>query len=520
MRYYLPQTNVEANFNGGICRDTPPSSIPQNYCYDSVDFNLEKPGVAYYRGPLKFYGQPFGGAASTDKADWISVPRLNDHGKVFVQWDGHLYDATAGAEANIGALNLRPMDRPKVFPGSTDVLVIPAGDGTTGPSKVSLSAGTFTPVLGTLGGSPPPGRLVAIHQNRVVLAGTTANPNRVYFSPVPIEDPWNDPSIGFSFIDTSHPITAIASVQGVLLVFSQSFCERIIGDVPPGYDGENMSIQPLGATGCISPLSIQSWGTNIIFANAKGIYVTNGAGFDSLTDKTNGTGIGTFWTGLEPSAQAPFGVVGAIYNQKFYIITVGTNTLVCYLPTKAWWRFSTLSFIWADSSSDILGRDEVYHIGRYAGAAGTSKCNQVVTCSGMFHPFGAGADDVPWTPPSPQLVTRMIGDGLGLKAYEHGHITLISPGQVEMGYIKGASMEQAGSDGFGTAVHESPFTSNTALGTRRVQRQRFTLNFDAQGIYLNAHSAGDVSLVELQIAAFEVEVREATYGNISDAVFP
>ena len=127
---------------------------------------------------------------------------------------------------------------------------------------------------------------------------------------------------------------------------------------------------------------------------------------------------------------------------------------------------------------------------------------------------------MPFSGPDPQLITRMIGDGLGLKAYEHGHITMIAPGSFDLGYIKGAAMDGAGSQNFGTTIRESPFTSNVAFGTRRVQRKRFTLNFDAEGIYISVHKTGAESMLELMLAAIEIEVRDATYGSMSDAVFP
>ena len=520
MRYYMPQTSAEANWNGGICRDLPPASIPSGYCYDSVDFNLEKPGLAYFRGPLKLIAQAFGGGSLTP-TDWISAPRMNGTGYLFAQWSGHLYQVDpviGGLSTNRGVMTPLPIDRPKVYsnePGPNDILVVPSGNGTSAPWKITIVAGVPTPA--GLGGSPPPGKLVVVHANRVVLAGTAANPNRIYFGPQPnTEATWDTSQ---HFIDTTYPVTALASVQGVLLVFSQNFCERIIGDQPPGEPNDNMSLQPLGGVGCTAPLTIQQWGANIIFANGKGVFVTNGAGFDSLTEKPNGTGISDFWKNVQVALYGN-AVVGAVYNQKFYFISVNGGqaaSLVCYLPTKSWWQISNMSFNWADSSQDIYGSDEVFHVGAYSapGVPDTGHSDQILICSRLFQPLGTGVDDVSFVSGTlfPRLKTRMMGDGLGLKAYEHGHLTLSSPGNVRLGYIKGADLEQQGSDGLGFQVIESPLTSGASAGSLLVQRKRFTLNFDTQAVYMTVAKDGINPLTETQIAAIEVEVRDSTYGS-------
>jgi hypothetical protein len=514
MRYYLPDTLSETNFNGGICRDVPPTSIPPGFCYDDVDFNLDQPGLAYFRGPIKEFGEVFGGSAGFTAADWLAAALQADVTRVLVQWNGSLWWVQDGiAAVNCGAMDVFPIDRPKVYPNNgTDILVVTDKHGTVGPSKVTIASGT--PVPGTLGGNPPTARLSCVHQNWLALGSTEANPNRIYFSPsTSIEDDWT----AFpSFIDTTYPLTALASVQGVLLAFSHDYCERIIGDVPPNNPGENMTLQSLGATGCTAPLSIQPWGANIVFINPKGVYVTNGAGFDSLTDKANGTGIGQFWQALTISNYGEY--VGAgIYNQKYYIVSLGggQENLVCFLPTKSWWRVSTLSFLWADTSPDILGRDEMYHVG-----LSYPTLNQVYACSKMFQPIGAGADDVPFSGHPSRLTTRMIGDGLGLKAYEHGHMTLSTPGGVQLGFWQGVGLEQM-LEGFGpNLVPEQPFFSGATTGSPVYQRKRFSINRDAQGIYYNLSKYAGGSLVETQLLAIESEVREATYGPWSDAVYP
>ena len=97
-----------------------------------------------------------------------------------------------------------------------------ASDGTTAPKKYDGSA---TPAA--LGGSPPAGKFAAIYKTRVYLAGTAANPNRVFASPTPdIEATWDTSN---SYLDADYPVTGLAPLANQLLVFSAGHLERFIG---------------------------------------------------------------------------------------------------------------------------------------------------------------------------------------------------------------------------------------------------------------------------------------------------
>src|SRR4029077_5728787 len=50
--FWIPE--LLADFTRGIVRDTTRDAIPENGVYDSVDFLLERPGVAYKRGGTVF----------------------------------------------------------------------------------------------------------------------------------------------------------------------------------------------------------------------------------------------------------------------------------------------------------------------------------------------------------------------------------------------------------------------------------------------------------------------------------
>ena len=502
LRYYLPQTLAEVSFHLGMIKDVPIASIPPGGCADATNFLLEYPGRIIKRSGWGYQGSAAG--ANTNPGYMVSAPVFNGSARVIVNpQDGHLYDVTSTASDRGGSFPIT-IDTPKMYPYSTDKLIVTNSDGATGPTKVYLSGGNVT--FGALGGSPPAGKYAAIYANRLVLGGSTANPNRVYFSPAPdVEGTWDTTN---SFIDTSRPITGLASVQGALLVFSADGVERIIGDIPPGNDGDNMSIQQIGSMGCADARTIASWGTNIIFASRDGVYVTNGSGFDSITDEPNGLGIGTFYRLYYANAVLNSGqLAGGVLGQKHYFLSINTSgspiTLCCYLPTKTWYQVSNMACTmyatgpYSVSASIAANYDELYG-SRFSTTTG----HRVIKHTLTMDPAAILTQDADGTDVHATIQTRMIGDGIGLKAYEFGHITYdasASPGlaiTVERGI---------NAQGTNFTPPESPLTDSS------LQRRRFTINMDAQGIVYNLTTSNAVA--KCHIYAIETEVREVTYGN-------
>lgn len=284
---------VESNYSIGIVRDTPRWAIPPGGVYDSADFLLDQPGRAYGRGAFTMQSANQGGSNNKAVTAVASIPFTASAPTTVALVNGHLYNTTGGgAGTDMGALTKQPIcNLPIVQTAGSQILVWPASDGTTAPSKVYLSTGT--PTLGTLGGSPPAGKVCCVHLSYLVLAGTAANPNRLYFSPIPdVEATWDTTN---AWIDFDDPISGVASVGGVLLVWSLSRLWRVLGTVPPGTVGENMQVQPVAAIGCQDARSISVSGNVAYFASSAGIYETDGSSVNSLTDKPDGTGIASYW---------------------------------------------------------------------------------------------------------------------------------------------------------------------------------------------------------------------------------
>lgn len=423
----LPSDSIfaEAEFSRGFVRDEPRSSIPTGGVFDIQDFLVDMPGMLWKRGGWRYQSSTCG--SNVGGFHFVSAPEFPTGLRVVaLAADGHLYDvttATATSFADLGPTWMGVIDNPALY---VDKLVVPFSDGVRPPVKITAPASSAC-VAVNWGGSPPPGRHCTVHLSRVILANSVAFPNRLWFSPVPDpEATWDvAPTTGKAYWDTNHAISGLASCQGVLLVFSEGHTERLVGDIIPGQVGENMSLQSVGEVGCVDARSIVPWRGNVIFAGQAGIWVTNGVGFDSLIQKDDGSGIQSYWREIydeafsSPTAGAVFaaGLYGA---DHLYVSVTGAGTVfdtwLCYLPRKAWTRLGNVGV--RSFAPAVTGQTELYG-GTSEGMPG----NRVVRFSTVGTPSASFKDDGNGVAVQPYVLTRMVGDGVGLKAYGHGHIT-------------------------------------------------------------------------------------------------
>lgn len=485
LRYFGERTVAEAEWSRGMIQDMPRSSIPVGGVFDATDFLLDQPGLARKRGGTSYQGSAMG--ANTAASPMVAAPEFPTGTKVIsLAADGHVYDVTTGA-TDAGALGISTVDTPKLY---VDKLIVPASDGTTSPKKITAPGGTVT--IASLGGSPPAGKYVTIYASRPVIGNSAANPNRAIFGPVPnIESTWDVNS----YIDFDHSLTGLGAVQGVMLGFSGGFTERVIGGVPPDITGENMSRQVIGSVGCCDARSIANWGGYIVFAGQDGVYVTNGAGFDGVMEKSDGSGILSYWRALYASAVAgSASICGGIYSRNYYHLSVvksdGTllDYLICYLPRKAWMRATNIKATMFASSA--TGSDELYC---------STNTNRVLKLSGIYVPSGTNKNDADGTAVTPVLKLRMMGEGISPKRYGHGHVTL--------------DMRDAATDNptmtvkVATGIEADSGYANVQEGatiaeTTKSTRKRFVVNKESQAANLsftqtNASSKTEIYAVEL-----------------------
>lgn len=494
------QESIEADFSRGIVRDLPRSSVPDGGVYDATDFCFNLPGKAYKRGGVAYQGTAMGGSgANLNGSKFITAGQFAAGTKILAQAnDLHLYDITSGA-TDLGALSGQWPRGPAVL--FNDVLYIaPDGD----MKKVSIVAGVVT--LASLTFAPPQMRSVTTYAGRLVVANdrTNSRTNRIYFSQAPDpEAAWDTTNM---YIDANHEISHIEGIQGALLVFSHDSIERIIGTVPPGIDGEDMALQPFASNiGVVEGRSVGYWGPWIIFAGQSGVYMTNGSTVEPLMTKNDGSGILSYYQGLAAQAIATSDYVfsGGVYNSTFYHLVISSGTgavtydhLVCYLPTRTWWRLGANPLMcW---QSQVAVGNELYAVAGRSPVATVGIGNRAVKVSGIYSPTASNKNDADGTAITPFLETRVLGQGVGLKSFGHGHLHYDMRDAASDNPTLAVSVAKGIEATSFSAVPESPLAETTDM-----VRKRFRINRDSQGITVRLQQANASGKTEIFGIEFE-----------------
>ena len=464
---------TQTDWSKGIVSDVPLTNLPRNACADLVDFLPHEPGILRRRGGTQYVGSALTGAsyirrvyASTDVANQI-IGIGNNH---------HLYtiDVSTGTVVDKGTTTIYVNNGVYRSGPGNDLLCLTGLDGA--PRKFNGST------VSLLGGSPPGFCAVAtVYKTRLVLGNQNAPvmPNRLWFSPTPdIEAAWDTTN---SWIDMEQPITALIPLQNSLLVFSEHQCSALVGSTPPtSADSGDFNQQLVGRQGVIHQKSVITWNGYAVFANASGVYMTNGVGFRDLTqaggikDQWRQMNLGIVTTGTDP--QCP--ILG-LYQNFLIAFCPGSQMLVCHLPTDCWFRFARLNPLHFTTGSSAAGSppDETYY-----GEAGT---NRVTAISNCFTPgvqqipaFQALAKPLPFDADGsaiePYIRTRPFGVSLSLNEYSFGWLNYdlrdTSGGtnpNLTVVYVPGYTFEATGGVTVGTFAETSQDIAHRfTVGTR------------------------------------------------------
>lgn len=236
------------------------------------------------------------------------------------------------------------------------------------------------------------------------------------------------------FIDCAGPITALASIGGVLLVWTRGGHQRILGSIPPGNGGdpalENMELQAVdGGSGCIDARSIAHLGGLVYFANEHGVYRTNGAQPESVTTKPDGTGIGGLWaqqlTGFAPMLGAV--VCAGVWLNKWLFVSIhfpdgdtpGSGARyqwLFYEPSGAWVRL-------ADGVASVMYATSFAPNNEFYAAPGDfTDAVRLLKLSGLFTPTSSNMSDANGEPVE-TVAELQFGDAAVLKNFTQGRVT-------------------------------------------------------------------------------------------------
>ena len=282
------------------------------------------------------------------------------------------------------------------------------GAGLTAPTVVVYTGAA--PVASLLTGANTPKAKVGIaYKARLVCAGDPANPQNVYFSRLE-DDPVlpGGPPVAWdtvSFIGTNNAVTGLAPMAGQIMVYHAAAIERIRGGVPPAtnVDPDMFTETLTEQVGCIQPHTIVPWRENIIFADERGVFLTDGSTVRNLTELG---GIGDFWRVAYGYRNAANGVCAGTFLD-YLLVTVNATippstaanfTLVCDLNTRSWFRFTNYPATCYIPSESAMEQPWAGHLAT----------NRIVRTSRMFQ------DVVPPPVAAARLCRRQRGGGQGL----------------------------------------------------------------------------------------------------------
>ncbi len=323
----------------GFMRDVPRHQLPGGMVWDMLDWIPELDGSArkrfgWHPASASLFPNVHGTATSGIMCAY--APFSTGDEIVAVDAQGNLFRVVpgSGAMTYVGAAPTWAA-RP-VYHRNKLIFMQPTND------IIEYSGGGGV----LLGNSTPHAHCGTLWGDYTALGNTyeqNANPQRIYFSAA------GDPTtydMTNSWQDVPGPIIGLQGVRGLLVAFTAGQMWRIRGNTPPqaGVVG-NLVREHLYDTGLLDERSIATYGETVIFANAEGVWETDGA---KVTNLTSLGGIATYWQAIMLNySSSTWRLVGGVYK-GYYVISISNGStfedcLVCDLGTKRWFRWSNIN---------------------------------------------------------------------------------------------------------------------------------------------------------------------------------
>jgi hypothetical protein len=306
---------LQDDFSGGMKPDLPHDKLPKNAVRNMVDFipNYNDVPLALRNGWDRVgatmsttYGAavafaPFAGGAQlvgiADTGAVFQVPHTSDSAN------------TARGTAQV------PIQSPVFY---RNVLYIPSDY--TGVATVKSYSGSGNAAAAS--GSPPNGVLCTVFKDHLVLARDASTPNRIWFSSGGDAASWDTAADG-QWLDASFPVTGLATIRNMMLVFAEQGVERVRGDIIPGVAGSDMVREPLPIPGCADPASIAVADDVCYYANASGVYMTDGITSVDLTEQCD---FKQWWAHTLFSYDGAWNLAGGYFQGKYVVVAHDGST--------------------------------------------------------------------------------------------------------------------------------------------------------------------------------------------------
>jgi hypothetical protein len=444
---------LQDDFSGGMKPDVPITQLPANAVRNMTDL-VPWSGEALLSARNAW--DRTGATMSTTYAGALAFAPFSGGGQlVGIADTGSVFQVPhTGTAANTARGTAQVPIQPPVF--YRNVLYIPSNNGT---STVKSYGGSSNAAAAS--GSPPAGMLATVFKDHLVLARDNTTRQRIWFSNGGDAASW-DTAVDGQWLDASFPVSGLAVVRNMILVFAEEGVERIRGDIIPGVAGSDMVREPLPIPGCADPASIAVADDVCYYANATGIYMTDGIGSVDLTAQG---GIKNWWNDKLSGYDGGWVIAGGVFEGKYIVAVHEESTfelcLVCDVARRAFFQFSNvpanmfasvsqgyasgaaggLYFAerdapWLAQASPLFDRrsdaDDAAGTGTNNDGNGTSRAVRLRT--GLFKPGGEGRKRIR------KLYVRVgagVGETITVKAYTNE--SLAESGVITVGTITGNS---------------------------------------------------------------------------------
>lgn len=388
-----------------MVRDVPRNAMPEETAWNIVDYVPDqigaplrkRGGYAYASSSLSVGDATSSSVIAGAYAEFTAGAQL-----VAMKGTGKIYQvASSASAASVGSASAATLQNP-VF--HRNILIFPAADGATVPSQYN---GT---TVAALSGSPPAGKYATVFKDRTLLANSTANPERLWFSDPGDPTAWDTTN---TYWDFSYKITGLAALRTAVFVFSTGHVSRLRGSTPPpGTDF--VADDPIFYEGTVDARSIDYWGDNVLWMSPSGIYQTDGS---VMRDVTKEAGMVSYWQETLASYTSSYTLTGGVLRSYYFYVVLNGGTFVdagmIDIPTRAWTRISNLEALsmWrADAASDEL----------YFGDRNLARVGKLST---LFMPAAAYKNDEDGTAVAPTIETPYYMGEAGKKTWKFVYLT-------------------------------------------------------------------------------------------------
>ena len=394
---------IQSGYKAGMKRDFPRDAMPKDSLWNVQDFLPETISARLRkRGGYEYVSQDINavqGTATYLTAGIFSPYTDGDSILVFDE-DNRVYEVeSAAATENIGAALVT---RDPVF--YNNFTIVPDSAGSVGPKKITRAAGAHT--IANLAGSPPAGKYAVVYKDVLWLAGSAALLDRIYFGKAGDPETWDTTN---KWLDNSYPISGMAALANAVFIFSLGRTTRIRGSIPPP-DSDFIVDDPIFDVGCTDNRSITNYRDKVIWANAGGLYISDGT---AMEDLTRICGMKQWWlemmagnegfsTGSSYTVTGWTIATGVMGDFLFYSVMNGSTKVdsgMIDMTRYTWYRIKNID------ATFMFKRpypDEVFWTRR--GAARLSKVTS------FLRPLAANKADADGTAVEPLLETAYIGD--------------------------------------------------------------------------------------------------------------